>query len=182
MRQDFYVSRQEMIRIYGFSANLVLELGRPDYVKANAEWGWTHYYDLERVERFAEEHASRIQRILTLRPRRQASASRRVHWQHQETIEWSQTVPLHRHPISPSAVERARCYFAPEVLTRERLLLYLRLTCTDYLETLQLTARRLGAAEARWILRERSNQLIEATLREQGLTLPPHKRAEPERE
>lgn len=181
MRQDFYVSRQEMIRIYGFSANLVLELGRPDYLKANAEWGCTHYYDLERVERFAEEHASRIQRILTLRPRRQASARRRVQRQHRETIEWSQTVQLHLDPISPYAIERARCYFAPEVLTRERLLLYLRLTCTDYLETLQMAARRLGVAEARWILRERANQLIEATLREPGLTLL-HKRAKQERE
>lgn len=181
MRQDFYVSRQEMIRIYGFSANLVLELGRPDYLKANAEWGCTHYYDLERVERFAEQHASRIQRILTLRPRRQASARRRLQRQYQETIEWSQMVQLRHDPIPTSAFAAARRYFAPEALTRDCLLLYLRLTCTDYLETLQLAARRLGAAEARWILRERANQLIEATLREQGLTLP-HKRAEQERE
>lgn len=172
MRQNIYVSRQEMIRIYGFSANLVLELGRPDFVKANAQWGYTYYYDLERIERFAEEHAKRIQRILTLRPRRQSSARHSVQQRRQETIEWSQTVPLRLEPIPVSAFAAARSYFAPEVLTRERLLLYLRLTCTDYLETLQLAARRLGAAEARGILRERANQLIEATLREQGLTFP----------
>lgn len=61
--------------------------------------------------------------------------------------------------------------FAPEALTRERLLLYLRLTCTDYLETLQLAARRIGAAEARCILRERANQQIETMLRAQNVSL-----------
>lgn len=171
MRQDAYISRREMIQTYGFSANLVAELGRPDFVKANAQWGYTYYYDLERVERFAEEHATRIQRILTLRPRRQTSARRRVLRQRQETIEWSQTVLLRLDPIPPSAFSAARRYFAPEALTHDRLLLYLRLTCTDYLETLQSVARRLGAAEARWILRERANQFIEATLREQGVNL-----------
>ncbi len=171
MRKDLYISRQAMIQTYGFSANLVSELGQPDFVKANAQWGYTYYYDLERVERFAEEHATRIQRILALRPRRQTSARRRVQRQRQETIEWSQTAALHLDPIPPSAFSAARRYFGPEALTRERLLLYLRLSCTNYLETLQLAARRLGAAEARWILRERANQFIEATLREQGINL-----------
>lgn len=166
MHQEVYVSRQEMIRTYGFSANLVSELGHPDFVRANAQWGYTYYYDLARVERFAEEHAAHIQRILTLRPRRQDGARHRVQRQRQETIEWSQSVPLHLASIPPSAFSAARRYFAPEALTRERLLLYLRLTCTDYLETLHLAARRLGATEARWILRERANQLLEATLRE----------------
>lgn len=171
MAQDLYVSRQEMIQTYGFSANLVSELGQPDFVKANAQWGYTHYYDLERVERFAEEHATRIQRILALRPQRQASARRRVELQRRETIEWSKVVRLHLNPILPSTFSAARRYFDPAPLTRERLLLYLRLTCTDYLEMLQLAARRPGAAEARCILRERANQIIESKLREQGVEL-----------
>ncbi len=172
MSQDVYVSRQEVIQLYGFSANLVLELGQPDFVKANARWGWTYYYDLARVERFAEEHAERIQRILTLRPRRQMRARHTIQQRRAETIAWSQTVPLHLDPIPPSAFAAARRYFAPIALTRERLLLYFRLTCTDYLETLQWAARRLGAAEARQILRERANELIETAMREQGFDLP----------
>lgn len=171
MAQDLYVSRQEMIQTYGFSANLVSELGQPDFVKANAHWGYTHYYDLERVERFAEEHATRIQRILALRTQRQASARRRVEQQRRETIEWSKVVQLHLNPILPSTFSAARRYFDPAPLTRERLLLYLRLTCTDYLETLQLAARRLGAGEARCILRERANHLIETMLRAENVNL-----------
>lgn len=172
MSQEVYVSRQEVIQLYGFSANLILELGRPDFVKANARWGWTHFYDLARVEQFAEEHAERIQRILTLRPRRQMRACRSVQQRRKETIAWSQTVPLQLEPIPPSAHAAARRYFAPAALTRELLLLYLRFTCTDYVETLSLAAHRLGTAEARQILRERANQLIETALREQGLALP----------
>lgn len=177
MSQEVYVSRQEVIQLYGFSANLILELGRPDFVRANARWGWTYFYDLARVEQFAEEHAERIQRILTLRLRRQMCARRSVQQCREETMAWSRTVSLRLEPIPPSAFAAARRYFAPAALTRERLLLYLRLTCTDYVETLALAAHRLGAAEARQILRERANQLIEAALRAQGLALP-HTRTE----
>lgn len=173
MAQEFYVSRQEVMQLYGFSANLVLELGRPDFVKANVQWGWTYFYDLERVERFAEEHAARIQRIIALRPHRQSSTRRTAQARRAETMAWSQTVPLQLDPIPPSAFAAARRYFAPAALTCERLLLYLRLTCTNYLELLPLAARRFGAAEARRILCERANQLIEAALRAQGFALPP---------
>lgn len=172
MSQEVYISRQEIIQLYGFSSNLILELGRPDFVRANARWGWTYFYDLARVEQFAEEHAERIQHILTLRPRRQMRARRSVQQRHEETIAWSQTFPLQLEPIPPSALAAARRYFAPAALTRELILLYLRLTCTDYVESLQWAAHRLGAAEARQILRERANQLIEAALRAQGLALP----------
>lgn len=172
MSQEVYVSRQDIIQLYGFSANLILELGQPDFVRANARWGWTYFYDLARVEQFAEEHAERIQRILAERSRRQMRARRSTRQRREETIAWSQNVPLHLEPIPPSTLAAARRYFAPASLTRERLLLYLRLTCTDYVEMLSLTAHRPGAAEARQILRERANQLIETALRAQGLALP----------
>lgn len=172
MSEDLYVSRQEIIHTFGFSATLVKELGQPDFVKANPRWGYTYYYDLGRVERFAEEHARRIRRILTLRPRRRASVHDAVQRRRQETIRWSETVPIHLESIPPYCLAAARRYFAPEAVTHDRFLLYLRVTCTDYLQLVQQAARRFGAADARLTLRLRANHLIEAALRRQGIDIP----------
>ncbi len=167
MNEPLLISRQELIRSFGFSATLVQELGRPDYVRANRGWGFTYFYDLARVERFAEEHAERLEHILLARPARQERARATSRRRSEEMVTWSRTVPLLLEPIPPHALEHARRYFAPEALTRERALLYLRLHYTNYLECLRYVARAYGAAEARLVLCERVEVMLNSVLKAQ---------------
>lgn len=172
MNERLFISRQELIRTFGFSAPLVEELGRPDFIRANRGWGCTYLYDLARAEVFAEEHAERIAGIVAARPHSQARARAVSDRRRAETVEWSWTISLCVEPIPPYALEHARRYFAPQPITRERALLYLRLHYTSYLECVRLAARRYSAAEARVILRDRIDALLNAALLIQGVILP----------
>lgn len=159
-KERYLVSRQELIQTFGFSARLVQDLGRPDYVRANRNWGVTYLYDLERVEVFAQENVDRIERILAARPRRRESARKVSHRSCEETIQWSRTVPIVLAPIPPVALEYARRYFAPLPLTRQRALLYLR-----------LAARRHGADQARLVLQERVELMLAVASEAKGIAL-----------
>lgn len=176
MSEPVLISRQQLIRTFGFSATLVESLGPPDYIRANPHWGNTHFYDLARVEVFAEEHAARIARIVATRRRRQESARHVISRRRAETLEWSRTVTIILEPISPSAFERARRYFAPQPLTRERALLYLQLHYTNYLECVSLAAGRCNANEARLVLRERVEEMLNEVVAAQSIALlaPPN--------
>lgn len=172
MNEPLLISRQELIRNFGFSARLVEDLGPPDFIRANREQGFTYLYDLARVETFLEEHAERIERILAARPRRQASARAVWRQRREEMVQWSRSIPLVLEPLPPHALEHARRYFAPQSLTKQRALLYLRLHYTNYLECVRLAALRQRATEVRQILCERVNTLLIAALEAQGITLP----------
>lgn len=172
MGEPFFISRQELIRAFGFSATLVEELGSPDFICANRRWGFTYFYELARVEVFAEENAERIQQILIARPRRQERAQAATRRRMDETVEWSRTIVLCLEPIPPHALEHARRYFAPQKLTRELALLYIRLHYTNYLQCLHQTARLFGAREARVVLCERIGAMLNSILEAEGLASP----------
>src|SRR5581483_11639127 len=107
MTEPHLISRQELIRTFGFSAKLVAELGPPDCIRANRGWGFTYFYDVERVEVFAEEHAERIQRILAGRPQSQERARAASRRRIAEIVEWSRTIPILVERIPLDALEQA---------------------------------------------------------------------------